>query len=246
VQAAAYLNMVRELPVVSLAELIGESPFLVISPHPDDESLGTGGLIASARSEGLDADVVLLTDGAESHPASTLFPRPRLVEVRRSEVVRAGRILGLLPDSLHQLDLPDTQVPNSGVLFGETVARLVSLVDRAKVKTVFVTWSRDPHCDHQSAAILANEIRLERPGLRLWAYPIWGWHLNASLEIDLPPPTGVRLDISDQQKTKRAAIDAHASQMTDLIPDDPNGFRFTERTLAPFLGPFEYFLEVPK
>ena len=33
--------------------------------------------------------------------------------------------------------------------------------------------------------------------------------------------------------------------MTDLIDDDPDGFRFDDRLLAPFLGQYEYFIEVP-
>jgi LmbE family N-acetylglucosaminyl deacetylase len=42
---------------------------------------------------------------------------------------------------------------------------------------------------------------------------------------------------------KRAAIAAHASQMTDLIDDDPLGFHFDAASVAPFLGHFEYFLD---
>lgn len=34
---------------------------------------------------------------------------------------------------------------------------------------------------------------------------------------------------------------AHRSQMTDLIDDDPTGFRFTEETISPFLDQYEFF-----
>ena len=54
----------------------------------------------------------------------------------------------------------------------------------------------------------------------------------------------LRLAIDDVLAQKRAAINAHVSQMTDLIDDDPEGFRFTPHSLAPFLRPFEYYLEV--
>ena len=91
---------------------------------------------------------------------------------------------------------------------------------------------------------MAQAVQLRVPALRLWAYPIWGWHLDPAVPLDRAPPTGFRLDISAQQAIKRSAIAAHVSQMTDLIGDDPDGFRFTDTTLAPFLGPFEYFIEV--
>ena len=44
---------------------------------------------------------------------------------------------------------------------------------------------------------------------------------------------------------KHKAIEAHASQMTDLIDDDPEGFQFTPETLAPFLEPVEVVFEMP-
>jgi hypothetical protein len=34
--------------------------------------------------------------------------------------------------------------------------------------------------------------------------------------------------------------------MSTLIEDDPTGFRFTEETLAPFLGEHEYVYEVSR
>ena len=94
--------------------------------------------------------------------------------------------------------------------------------------------------------MVGQELRRKIPDLRLWAYPIWGWHLELTAEIGPAQPLGGRVDISQWQPIKRAAIAAHASQMTDLIDDDPDGFRFTETTLAPFLGAFEYSLEVPR
>ena len=43
---------------------------VVVAAHPDDESLGTGGLIAAAHDAGLAVYVVLLTAGEGSHPDS--------------------------------------------------------------------------------------------------------------------------------------------------------------------------------
>jgi LmbE family N-acetylglucosaminyl deacetylase len=245
-KAAAYFAMVQALPVVPVGKLIADSPFVILSPHPDDETLGTGGLVSLARKQGIEPHVIVVTDGSGSHPRSKLFPRQRLVEVRRAEVEEAGRILGLKRDCLHHLDLPDTQAPRSGNAFHEAAGHIARLVESVKASTMFVTWEGDPHCDHEAASLLAKEVRRRLPELELWAYPIWGWHLDPMSEIDQPPPRGARLDISARQSIKRAAIAAHASQMSDLIPDDPDGFCFTEATLMPFLGPYEYFLEVPR
>lgn len=243
--AGRYFEMVRELPVASWQSLTRERPFLIIAPHPDDETLGAGGLIALARRASQDISIVLLTDGAGSHPGSRSHPPERLGAVRRAELDDAARILGMVPQSIHPLGLNDGAVPTRGPRFDQAVDAISDRVAQTGAETVFVTWMGDPHCDHEAAALLAERVRDRHPKVRLMSYPIWGWHLPLTDEIAAPQPQGVRIDISSVQATKHRAIAAHASQMTDLITDDPEGFRFTDTTLAPFLGPFEYFIEVP-
>jgi LmbE family N-acetylglucosaminyl deacetylase len=216
----------------------------VLSPHPDDESLGAGGLIAAARAAGQDAEVVLITDGAASHPHSQRYPRQRLIALRRAELDAAGTLLGLSPDRVRHLGLPDAAAPTSGPGFEAAVNAIAETCVASRAKSLFVTWDGDPHCDHVATARMADAVRQRLPHLKLWAYPIWGWHLDPALQLDRAPPRGVRLDISPHLRVKHDAIAAHVSQMTDLIDDDPDGFRFTEATLAPFLGAFEYFIEV--
>lgn len=243
--AGEFFALVNALPVRSWRELTGGEPFVVLSPHPDDESLGAGGLIALARRHGQPVAVVLLTDGSKSHPNSLSYPRNRLIATRRAELAEAGRILGLSPDSLFELCLPDAAAPTSGADFDKAVAATAEIVVSWGARSMFVTWKHDPHCDHEAAAHLAEVIRCRHPFLKVWSYPVWGWHLPASQTIPVRAPHGMRLAIDEVLPQKRSAIAAHASQMTDLIDDDPDGFRFTAETLAPFLGSYEYYVEVP-
>lgn len=244
-KASAFFQAVRRLPLGTLDDLTRGEPFVVISPHPDDESLGAGGLIAAACSRGQRVEVVLVTDGAGSHPNSKLYPTERLIDLRRVELEKAGATLGLQFDRLTCLGLPDTRAPSSGPAFDAAVKRIGEVIRAANAKSVFVTWKRDPHCDHEASARMALALRAENPALALWSYPVWGWHLSPDAGVDEPPPTGIRFDVAPWLSAKKRAIEAHRSQMTDLIGDDPGGFRFTPEKLAPFLGPFEYFLEVP-
>jgi LmbE family N-acetylglucosaminyl deacetylase len=246
VRAGDYLKLVREFDVVPFTDLTGKNPFLILSPHPDDETLGAGGLIAAARQQSQDVHVVVLTDGSQSHPNSRLYPRRRLINLRKTELERAGLLLGLSSKCVHELNLPDTALPSSGATFDVSVRQIAGIIEAFGVKSLFVTWECDPHCDHQSAAVLAKAVRSQIDDIKLWAFPIWGWHLDAEIEVDQPPPRGRRIDIVNEQAIKRSAIACHTSQMTDLVSDDPAGFRFTNATLAPFLGPFEYFIEVPE
>ena len=241
----AFLQALREMPLDTPMTLTGGKPFVILSPHPDDESLGAGGLIAAACGAGERVDIVVMTDGSGSHPASRDYPHQRLVALREAESAQAAAHLGLPEGRLIHLGVPDTQAPLQGPDFDRAVDRIAALVQASTAGSLFVTWGRDPHCDHESADQMARAVRRRLPALKLWSYPIWGWHLDPALEIDEPLPRGCRIDISPWLVAKHAAIAAHASQLTDLIADDPDGFRFDDRTIAPFMGPYEYYFEVP-
>jgi LmbE family N-acetylglucosaminyl deacetylase len=235
-----YLDLTRRLPLATLSELTRDGPFVILSPHPDDETLGAGGLIRQACAKGQHVEVIVLTDGAGSHTRSIEYPPSCLIELRRQEVARAASILGLTADHLHHLDLPDAHMPTSGPIFEKTVQFVTSLVQSIKAKSLFVTWHHDPHCDHKAAAKVARATKLLIPALNIWAYPIWGWHLDPAQDVGAAPE-GFRLDIVHEADAKRRAIAAHRSQMTNLIHDDPDGFRFNANTLVPFLTSFEVF-----
>ena len=243
-RAEDYLRLVSELPVVDWTQLTGGAPFVVLSPHPDDETLGAGGLIAAACEAGVAAAVIIVTDGSGSHPRSLLYPKERLVALRRDEARRATRTLGLSAASLVHLDRHDTAVPTSGPDFDEAVARVSHIVRALGAQTLFVTWRHDPHCDHEASDEIARAVRAACPGLALLAFPIWGWHLPKDAAIAEPAPTGGRIAIGRWRQQKEAAIAAYTSQMTAFIDDDPQGFHFTPETLAPFLRPFEYFIGI--
>jgi LmbE family N-acetylglucosaminyl deacetylase len=54
---------VSDANLLPLPALNGKDRILILSPHPDDETLGAGGLIAKARHLGLPVRVVFLTNG---------------------------------------------------------------------------------------------------------------------------------------------------------------------------------------
>jgi LmbE family N-acetylglucosaminyl deacetylase len=226
-----------------LDDLVGDAPFLVLAPHPDDETLGCGGLLAMATERGVAAHVVILTDGAASHPASRVFPPSRLAALRRDEARAAVARLGLPADRLTFLDLPDAAAPTTGRAFDDAVAAIDATARRVGAKSLFVTSELDPHCDHEAAHAMARAA-LARLAVRLWAYPVWSLHLDPDVAVSGAPPRGIRLDIGAQRDAKQAALRCYASQMTPLIDDDPEGFVFTAEQLAPFLDDFETFIEM--
>jgi LmbE family N-acetylglucosaminyl deacetylase len=244
-EASSYADAMRALPLTSIDAILGEGALVVLAPHPDDEALGLGGLIAGARAQHRHTEIVFLTDGSMSHPNSQAFPRLKLIELRKAEAVKAATALGVPAECLTYLGLPDGKLPTAGPLFDATVRFLSTLVARVNAGQLFVTSRHDPHQDHAAAAWLASTLARNRSGLRILEYPIWSWHLDRDKLSAPEAPMGAKIDISPWYISKRVAIKAYTSQMTNLINDDPLGFHFSKRELAPFLTNFEYFLEAP-
>ena len=173
-RAATYHRALQTMPLGSLAALTQDKPFVVLSPHPDDETLGAGGIIADASARGQHVEVVILTDGAGSHPHSHAFPPERLIPLRKQEVEQAGTDLGLPAGRITYFDLPDTQAPSSGPRFDDAVAKIGATLERSGARTLFTTWCRDPHCDHEGRLVWRipseNTIReylIDRRGITL-------------------------------------------------------------------------------
>ncbi len=234
----------RRAPAVTFHELAGDGPILVLAPHPDDETIGCGGLIQQAVRAGVAVFIDVLTDGSRSHPNSRSHGRAELAALRRAEAKAAVRRLGINATALRFWPEEDSRLPASGAAADALAERLRHRLGETRARVVFVTWADDPHCDHKAAFALAEQslTGLEHPP-RLYAYPVWSWTVEA---MPANPREGrvVRLDIAGELEGKREALSCHASQLGRVIRDDPVGFSLAERDLALFLQPFETFIAV--
>ena len=240
-RAGLVLERMSALPFASLDEIIGGATALVLAPHPDDESLGCGGLIAEACASGRPPAVVVLTDGAMSHPSSRSHPPSRLRALRRAEARAAVAVLGLRSERLHFLNLPDGRAPHEGPGVEAAADRVADLARAYKAGTIVTTWEHDPHADHVSAQTIARAAA-RLVGARVVSFPVWGWALPRRTLLPVASVAGVRLDIARHLPAKRRAIAAHESQHSGLIADDPRGFRLPASLLSAVDRPFEVFL----
>ncbi len=77
-------------PVLDVPALAAKhDELLVLAAHPDDETLGAGGLVAMAARAGMPVRVVVATDGEGSHPDASVWDPERLA--------RCGGTKGPLP-----------------------------------------------------------------------------------------------------------------------------------------------------
>jgi LmbE family N-acetylglucosaminyl deacetylase len=236
----AFFTSITDCPAVELEAITGGCA-LVLAPHPDDESLGCGGLIAASCARGQPPVLAMLTDGAGSHPNSRQYPAARLRSLREEETIAAAACLGLPATRIAFLRHPDTAAPATGPRFAVAVEQVVALIRQHGCRSILASWQHDPHCDHEAAALIAAAAA-RAAAIPHFAYPVWARTLPPDTEIGAP--TAVRLDVAPWQDAKRRAIRAHRSQWAGLITDDPAGFQMPPDFIALFDTPEELFLQV--
>jgi LmbE family N-acetylglucosaminyl deacetylase len=230
------LNAAAPLSVLP-QELTGTAPIMVLAPHPDDESLGCGGLLAYAFAHH-GAHVVCMTDGSASHPGSRDWPPARLAAERQRELRLAVRMLGGRVRDVTWLGHPDGWLGAQDD--GPIIARLVSLCRAWRVRHLFAPAPEDHHEDHKSTARIARKVIDAAPDLTLFSYPVWSrWDDPALLSRVARLP--FVLDTAPWQAPKRAAIAAHASQLGQVVRDDPAGFTMLPAFVDAFVDRPEIF-----
>lgn len=201
------------------------APMLIVAPHPDDETLGAGGLIAAQRAKGIDVLVAAVTDGERAYGYTE-----GLAEQRRVEQTQALVRLGVGSDKIVRFGLPDGDVPDHEQTLVERLTPLVS-----KNMHVIAPWQGDFHSDHSACGRAAEQVAREA-GATLTSYFFWTWHfgnpdlLNA-LHLCRFPLT------PDLLQTKTEALRCHRSQLVRESGDPV----LPESLLGPARRSFEVF-----
>lgn len=229
-------------PPIAAEVLAGDEKILVLAPHPDDESLACGGLLANAFA-GAGAHVVCMTDGSASHPGSTDWPANKLAAKRHEELKEALTLLGGTANDLTWLGLPDSQL--HGVDPAEIVVRLEEVTEREQVRHVFVPAQEDKHCDHKTTARIAGILRARRSDIQFYSYPVWSRWDDPDFANCAAAHRAVKLESHDAAARKRAAISAHRSQLGEVVQDDPEGFVLPAGFVEKFVGESEIFWRMP-
>lgn len=217
---------------------------LAIAPHPDDESLGCGGLLASLAAQGRKIHVVFITDGSASHRNSPTWPRARLAERREAEAEAALARLGLASHGRTFLRLRDSAMPARHTpAYRAACSTLSAIAREQRPDLVLLPWRRDPHCDHRDSWLLARDA-IAAAGLHpeVLEYAIWLDEWGDAADAPLPGEAEkLAFDVAPAMAAKRAAIAEHRTQTTDLIADAPGAFRLTPATIHRLSGPRETY-----
>jgi LmbE family N-acetylglucosaminyl deacetylase len=216
------------VPALCRPKVAGSGPALVVAPHPDDETLGCGGVIALKRQRGVPVTVVFLTGGGRCLGE---LPEPEeraLIAARRVEAIAALTHLGVPEAAVHFLDYPDGGLatlpePERAAL----QSRLAALVQAAAPDEVYVPHRHDFHPDHEAAnRVVGGAVRAAGRSPVFFEYPIWilwgggrAQIMKHFLRGDLARGERITLDPA-LIEVKRAAVAEYRSQ----LPLMPFGF----------------------
>ena len=228
---------------MSAEDLTGGNPVVVLAPHPDDETLGCGGLLADAFARA-GAHVVCMTDGSASHPGSSDWPPDRLARQRHRELLEALRRLGGGERDLTWLGYPDGLLSASDP--HPIAERILRICRQTGAERLFSPSPVDHHPDHKATADIARRVSGLCPSLRLFYYPIWSRWDEPDFHASHRDKRGVRVDMTNHRRRKVRALKAHRSQLGHIVGDAPDGFCLEPEMVRVFSEGDEFYFEVPR
>lgn len=164
---------------------------LCICPHPDDESIGMGGLLSLYPDL---FDLVLLTDGRKGIKGVS---EEEAVKIREDEFNNALKIAGITDYSC--LKAEDKRLLDNFELF--------KTVNLEKYDYIFIPNIIDQHPDHKAVSILLNKALTEgakvKNDVKICFYEVW-----SALGL-----TNAYVDISDVIESKKAMINCYKAEV---------------------------------
>ncbi|MDE6393223.1 MAG: PIG-L family deacetylase [Muribaculaceae bacterium] len=180
---------------------------LIIAPHPDDEALGCGGLIARLCAANNPPHVAILTGGGGSLRGWAEIAEVDVIKARRRLTLDSARQLGLPKENIHFLDFEDGSIE---ARLKTEIDRLGELIDIIKPDNIFVPHSGEGWPDHLAAREIG--IELAPPSTVVWEYCVWMWYYNV-WNLDWKNAYVLRMS-SKELNSKLQAVDAYVKPLS--------------------------------
>lgn len=180
---------------------------VVVSPHPDDETLGAGGTIAKFAKMGANVSILVI-----SGHLPPLYKRKDF-EITKNEAIEAFKVLGV--NEWKFLEIPATTVHVTPV--AELNKKIGDFIASKKPELVLIPFP-DRHIDHRtifdSSVVCCRPINIDYPKTILAYETLSETHWNVpGIEANFVPEFYVDVTKSFERKIK--ALNKYKSQIKD-------------------------------
>lgn len=183
------------------------SKVLIISPHPDDEVFGCGGLMQSLVQAGRQVEVIIMSKGEAVHRDCCPDEENSIVQARAELTDAANGVLGVAPEHIHRLDFPDGRF--SSVKEGDDLVKTLSdLVREIAPTEVFIPHPYENSLDHVVATRLVEQVLRNHIG-KVYYYCVWTWYHMPIYKILKLKYRNARLLRVEDRDAKNKAIDIY-------------------------------------
>lgn len=226
---AARKTAYRNFAAAMEADNVARETWLFVSPHDDDLCLSCGLLLQQAVAEGINVQVLIVTDGRMGY--CTLEQRDTIADIRRKETYESFALLGIPRQNIDYVGYPDGGLTSlcgrRKAQPGDEVKAIEGYVGlqnaftfhlrRTRAARVFVPTNADLHPDHQ---VTHNELMICLFHAAGTIWPELGEPLadvpkvyELAVYCDFPAPPQLQIEAGAEPfEVKLASIAAYRSQ----------------------------------
>lgn len=187
---------------------------VVVVPHPDDEAVMFGGLLAHLARRGVDVQLIAVTDGGAAYP--DLVPCHALEQLRRDEQRDAMDAIGIRRGAVSRLGIPDGEVAGHPNLVTDAIVRAIQ---EHRIGLIVSPWEFDHHTDHEACgrAALAAAEQVDGP-ITVAGGLFW----SLLREHPRPGTSLAALHLGASERSAKAhAIRCHRTQIDPVVVERP-------------------------
>lgn len=183
---------------------------IVVTPHPDDETIGCGGTLLALKEKGYCINWVIITSVYKENGYSSERIKSRAREIKKVKLEYAF-------DKVIEVGIPTTKVDE--ISKGELVSKISKIFNEIKPNIVFTPFINDVHTDHKmiSEAVISCSKWFRYPYIEKILY----YETISETDFNIDPSSraffpNVYFDISLYLDKKMEIMKIYDSELSDF------------------------------